>query len=128
MESRRPGPKFHFHSFLNKSTTSLNLSLLPYTTGDNDENCCRITLRRNMTQQGKSSAQGLAHIKCLRHEQGCVGQQSQALAQVICLTFLLLSSRAWLRSVSSFSTPPRLPCKARSFSSSFCTVRSWAST
>ena len=47
-----------------------------------------------MTQQGKSSAQGLAHIKCLRHEQGYGGKQSQALAQVIYLTFLLLSSRA----------------------------------
>lgn len=44
------------------------------------------------------------------------------------LTFLLLSSRAWLRNVNSFSTPPRLPCRARSFSSSFWTVNSWAST
>lgn len=49
-------------------------------------------LMLNMTQQGKSSAQGLAHIM-FESERGCVGQQSQALAQVICLTFLLLSSR-----------------------------------
>lgn len=44
------------------------------------------------------------------------------------LTFLLLSSSACVRTDSSFSRAASVLCRTPSFSSSFCTTNSWAST
>lgn len=44
------------------------------------------------------------------------------------LTFLLLSSSACVRTASSFSRAASVLCRTPSFSSSFCTTSSWAST
>lgn len=45
-----------------------------------------------------------------------------------CLTLRLFMSKACVRSANSLSAVPMVPCRRRSFSSSFLTTCSWAST
>lgn len=57
-----------------------------------------------------------------------VKPKSQQFYDFFLLTFLLLSSKACIRTASSFSRVASVLCRTPSFSSSFCTTSSWAST